>query len=252
MSKDIPPSVPYDDGLKERLKDPEYAWALHQEMAKQLGELEAERAIWGNEFAAVCAMKEQLRDSTERVSRISDAIAEKMKRSHYSWSAGGDYQNMDWRNEGSINCATDLFEVLQHPRQETELRTDKCPRCNGWHQCQFPKQAQQEVRVCKKHGWDGPGACEPCQFQQDSNEIKDSENNSEPAPIISDKQSVQAPRVRVYKQPRHIAILGVECSKCGHEERVENVTVVETTAQDSNGVELGAWAIPAKPSKSDG
>ncbi len=44
------------------------------EAKKRIAELEAERETWGNEFAAVCALKEQLRDSTERVSVQSEVI----------------------------------------------------------------------------------------------------------------------------------------------------------------------------------
>lgn len=42
-------------------------------------------------------------------------------------------------------------------------------------------------------------------------------------------------RVKVYKESDHMLILGVICSKCGHEERVQNVSVRPTSPGGSKG-----------------
>lgn len=58
----------------------------NDELEARIAQLEAERETWGNEFNAVCAMKEQLRNASERVSELSKALNECRGDAQYLWA----------------------------------------------------------------------------------------------------------------------------------------------------------------------
>lgn len=70
-------SVPYDDGLRERLKDPEYAYLLVQELRKQQAPADSELVRLADENQM---LREDLQDADTKIAELRKALRSRPER----------------------------------------------------------------------------------------------------------------------------------------------------------------------------